>query len=127
MPSKCPVGYTCRSIDSVINVLKSLDVKYLLRLDKEDLEEELRYLSDQMEASEKIMEEIRSANSDLRTWGEELYEELDSAETKLSILENDLSTVEFDLENVTSELENLKVDFNEVNDELDLISKVLKN
>ena len=50
------------------------------------------------------MEDIRSANSQLRDWGNEKHIEAEELETEKEILENELSQVIKDLKNVLSEI-----------------------
>ena len=61
--SSCPVENTCPLIDKVINLCNKIQS-----------EEDLDIISNCVDDIMTIMEKIREANSDLRSWGEELYE-----------------------------------------------------
>ena len=86
-----PVGNTCPAIDEVITFIDSITPDNDIEI------QEIAQVRD-------LMEDIRSANSQLRDWGNEKHIEAEELETEKEILENELSQVIKDLKNVLSEI-----------------------
>jgi hypothetical protein len=95
-----PVGNTCPTIDDLIEKVKesiraAVEINHLVRNEPNEEElDQIRYAADEIENvlfhAEDQLEEIRDANSQLRYWGLELADELDSAEKYIYDLENRL-------------------------------------
>lgn len=94
-----PIGHTCPKIDSVIQAIHSLYISS---------EEMTRQ---QYTDFEKLMEEIRSANSTLREWGNEECRRADE-------LEKDLDDANRQLDNLKEEIESLKSEIKELENNL---------
>ena len=99
-----PVSQTCPKIDDVISSMKEL------------------YLSSEpmskweMNQLEKTMESIRKDNSDLRDWGNQMYNELYE-------MEKDRDYYQKLAERYESEVEDLKIEVNKLENELENIEK----
>lgn len=95
--TSCPVGHTCPIIDSVINTISNVvsEMKYELKQNEslENLEHWIYYLELLTLKSSEI-EEIREANSELRSWGEELYNIASESLEKVETLEDKVSDLE---------------------------------
>jgi len=86
---KAPVGYTCPDINQcitwlstskehIIEAINCIDSEWDSYDLKKHLDEAYKYCD-----IEKELEELRSANSVLRDWGYELYEELEQLKREL--------------------------------------------
>lgn len=89
-----PVGYTCPIIDDLIGKLQNTITQAKYYIDKpindeltDDMDTVIWYINDVIDG----FEGIRSANSKLREWGNELYNETESLKEKISELEHELS------------------------------------
>lgn len=92
-----PVGYTCSSIDSVIDAIKETqksiahilnyisDIKRTEENERllDSIESETNNIDHRIYRLEDVMEEIRDANSQLRDWGDELESKLDDIKNVL--------------------------------------------
>lgn len=67
-----PVGHTCPWIDEAIEVLN---------------DSECSYNSNQVCSAIKALEKVRSANDELRSWGNELYAKIEDLESEIVRLE----------------------------------------
>ena len=67
-----PVGHTCPWIDEAIDVLQS---------------SECAYNTDVVNSAIKALEKVRSANDELRNWGNELYGEVEEMKAEIDKLE----------------------------------------
>ena len=67
-----PVGHTCPLIDEAIDVLQS---------------SECAYNTDVVNSAIKALEKVRSANDELRNWGNELYSEVEDLKAEIDKLE----------------------------------------
>lgn len=94
-----PVGHTCPKIDSVISMVHSL------YLSSEEMSKQ------EYTEFEKLMEEIRSANSTLREWGNEENQ-------KAEEFEKDLDYANRKIDDLTEEVEALKVEIKELENNL---------
>jgi len=93
-----PIGHTCPKIDSVISMIHSVYTS-----------------SEEMSRNEytefkKLMEEIRSANSALREWGNELYYKADELESDLDDANRQVKDLESDIESLRAEIKELEKD-----------------
>jgi len=81
-----PIGHTCPLINKVIDFLNSID--------SNDVSES------EIEATIAVLEEIRSANDTLRTWGNEMYKEREGFESDIDDLNRTVTGLKDDLENL---------------------------
>lgn len=98
-----PVGHTCPLIDGVIEMVGGIEYIAIARIFKGMTIEELQELFDSVSAFQynefvDEMEKIRSANSDLREWGNDLAEELRDALQKIEELEDAVKDLEAEVE-----------------------------
>lgn len=110
----CPVDYTCPIIDKVIafiNEAKSKMVNYDALAD---------LIGDEGNAVIELMEEIRSANGDIRAWGEEQEKRADDAEEQVSDLKNEV-------DELSDEITSLEKDIADCNKELEDLTEELDN
>ena len=89
-----PVGYTCPTIDRIIDKMKSAlnGAKYYIDhpINDEltyDMDSVLWYLNDAIDE----IEEVRSDNAKLRDWGNELYDKVEELQSEISYLESQLN------------------------------------
>jgi len=108
MRDNAPVGNTCPEIDSIISLIRNMD-NYNI-----NEESELKDLNSDIRSCEILLEEIRSANSELREWGNDLHrdkEDLENENYKLqdqvSDLENTILDLQEDIKNLESELKEI--------------------
>ncbi len=94
-----PVGHTCSKIDDVISSMKEL------YLSSEEMSK------GELDSLEKTMEKIRKDNSDLRDWGNQMYNELYE-------MEKDRDYYQKLAERYESEVEDLKSEVNRLENEL---------
>lgn len=94
-----PVPVTCPKIDNVIGRINRV-YRSSEPMEKEDLQR-----------LEEWLEEIRTHNSDLRTWGNEQYKEAERLEVENS--------------NLTDEVEQLKKEIDNLKDEVNTINSTL--
>jgi hypothetical protein len=100
--TKQPVGNTCPLIDSVIsnNTLILKKIRSLEDILPPDLMEQLNFIIDYCDDiiidSDKNLEEIREANSTLRSWGVANGELAEEFENKSDKLESTISNLEKD-------------------------------
>ena len=91
-----PIGHTCPKIDSVISEIHSL------YLSSEEMSKT------QYTLFEKLMEEIRLANSTLREWGNEQYERAEEFERDLDHANGEISDLKDEVESLKSEIKELE-------------------
>ena len=89
-----PIGYTCNQINEVIGFLESI------QWDETETE-----LAKECSSMLNVMEEIRTANDTLRTWGNELY--------------NEKIEIEDDRDDLNKVIEKLQSDISDLQDEKD--------
>jgi len=126
-----PVGNTCPKIDDIINCLDCDTVDDITNslvemIDSEnvdlnlikDLIDDLRIAVNDdrfnREIASSTMEDIRSDNSELRSWGYEQEERADELENDLEKVNNHLDDTESQLELVNSENHDLKCENEEL-------------
>lgn len=93
---KAPVSHTCPMIDGVLD-----KVKEIYSNSEEFSKGELTYI-------ETTMEKIRSHNSALREWGNELYDEKEELEKSFYELEQEKSKLESINEDLQDEIKRLE-------------------
>ena len=94
-----PVPHTCPKINEVINFIKSI------HWDLEDEDE--AYFDNEGKLILDVLEEIRSANDSLRTWGNELYQEKDDLEDERDDLNRIIEGLQSDISDLKDENDNL--------------------
>lgn len=89
-----PVDYTCPLIDEVISFIEDLDGECVSGYS--------------VRSMVNVLEKIRKANTELREWGNDMYQELEDSksdyEDQLAKLENDLEIVMDELKDVRDDL-----------------------
>jgi len=94
-----PVKHTCPDIDKYIKyikmcICKDMDLK---NMDERELYDTALAMNSQLEECIDYLEQLRSANGELRDWGEGLDKELEEAANKIyeleEKLENNLSAI----------------------------------
>lgn len=93
-----PVGYTCPDIDSIIDTLRSI-IKQMDDCDHNDTVDDLIEnieswsgdLSNIALGRTNQLEDLRSANSSLRSWGEDLFKEKEDLAWEVDRLERELA------------------------------------
>lgn len=123
MPSIKKPKHTCPDIDGVIKTIASV-IQQMENSEKstsDDMAENLRSWVNELDPIVSgrwcELEELRRANSDLRTWGEQVeqeYEELQSEYSKLKDECDEKQSRIDDLENDVSDLEEQLTEFKEL-------------
>lgn len=103
-----PIGHTCPKIDSVISQIHSL------YMSSEDMSRS------EYDHFEKLMEEIRTANSTLREWGNEQYQIAEEFEKNLDYEKNKVSDLEDEVASLKKEVNQLEIDLENAQDEKNL-------
>ena len=96
-----PIGHTCPKIDSVISQIHALYMS-----SEEMSKQEYSYF-------EKLMEEIRTANSTLREWGNEQCEKAEEFEKDYDNSQREISDLKNEVESLKSEVKQLEKDLSE--------------
>ena len=106
-----PVGHTCPLIDRVISFLDSIDCE---EVHPNDIK---TYIN--------VLEEIRSANDQLRTWGNELYKEKEDIESdyeyEIKELKGRIDDLEYDLRQKDKEIISLEKDLSYAEKQLECV------
>ena len=110
-----PVKYTCPDIDKIIatitSMVKGMDVCDE-RDDKEDLLVWIKNWSSELTAigvgNNCEMEALRSSNSALRDWGNEMYNDAEALETEKIDLENKCENLQDEIADLKQEIEDLQ-------------------
>ena len=92
-----PIGNTCPTIDRLIDKLESALIQCKYYVDNpinDDLTYDMGTAVSYIEEVIEGFEDIRSDNSELREWGNNLYNQLEVLEERVSDLENELSNCE---------------------------------
>lgn len=92
-----PVKNTCPIIDDVINYIESFRESF----SNEDNDIDFHFALG-------VMEDIRSANSELRDWGNDLYRELEELEQERNKLIDQLDDSQSELEKANTKIEELE-------------------
>jgi predicted nucleic acid-binding Zn-ribbon protein len=104
---KPPVKHTCPDIDGIIFDIEAIitDLRSLEVSENRDiLDDSCNELEGLVSGPRCVLEELRDSNSALRTWGEELAEELEEAEKKISDLESELHDLNERIEGLEEQL-----------------------
>ena len=80
-----PVGNTCGDIDSILNVIRSIEKLCALNGNEKanDLSSIIEDVEFELRGCDSMMEDLRSANSMLREWGNNEAQEVDRLEDEL--------------------------------------------
>jgi chromosome segregation ATPase len=110
-----PVGHTCNTINGAISLIESTitEAKYLLENPDENPEAEAKEIIRHMEESKPILEEIRTANEQLRGWGNEQHERADDAEAAIDALKSRVEELGQEVSNLESHIEELEEKYQE--------------
>lgn len=95
-----PVPHTCPMINEIISAIDSVDWEETYWTKKDLIE---------------TMEKIRKANDSLRSWGNELHDDLEKMEKQS---QSDYIDLENKNEDLTAEIESLKSEVSKLEDEL---------
>jgi cell division protein FtsB len=99
-----PVPHTCPMIDEIISAIDSVDWEETYWTKKDLIE---------------TMEKIRKANDSLRSWGNDLHDDLEKLEKQS---QSDYIDLENKNEDLTAEIESLKSEVSKLEDELSAVS-----
>lgn len=106
-----PIGQTCPMIDDVISTIDSA-VEHVLaeveRIEDDELSDAISShvasLPDLTRGRQSLMERIRSANDELRTWGNEQHHQREEAEAERDALQRRVDDLESEIADLKSEL-----------------------
>ena len=99
-----PVPHTCPMIDEIISAIDSVNWEETYWTKKDLIE---------------TMEKIRKANDSLRSWGNDLHDDLEKLENQS---QSDYIDLENKNEDLTAEIESLKSEVSKLEDELSAVS-----
>lgn len=68
-----PIKHTCPDIDKALKYLKSARQQLANNLDDTDI----RWINGDLDSVESILEDLRSSNDSLRSWGHDLEKEIE--------------------------------------------------
>lgn len=97
-----PVPQTCPKIDNVISIITDI-----YRADEPITKGELQNI-------EKLMEEIRSANSTLREWGNEQYEIAEELEKDRNYYQDEYEKYQLEASDLRQEIKELERELSEL-------------
>jgi uncharacterized coiled-coil DUF342 family protein len=105
-----PIKNTCPIIDKYIQTIKGeiVDTRYLDGMDVDELREIISSMSSQLNECIDYLEEMRTANSVLRGWGNDEASRADEAENKVYELEDKISELEVKIEDLEYYIEALE-------------------
>lgn len=92
-----PIGNTCPIIDDVVNYIENFREEF----SNEDNDIDFHFALG-------VMEDIRSANLELRNWGNDLYQELEELKKERDNLIDELDDSEEELERANSKIDELE-------------------
>lgn len=110
-----PVKHTCPDINKIIatitDIVKSMDAC----VKDDDINDLIDWIHDWSGELTSIgfgriclMEDLRSSNDALRTWGNELYSEAEQLDSEIDRLQNSISQLEEEIIELKEEIEELK-------------------
>lgn len=105
-----PIGNTCPMIDNIIGRMEAAknEAEYISKNPEQDSSEEVNLILGELVEAIKEMEDIRSANSELRDWGNEEHERANEAEKERDELTGEVDELKSKIENLKSEIEELE-------------------
>lgn len=87
-----PVKQTCPDINRVIKWVKSAMSEAKAGMDYDEATDDIKYsfneIISQLEGVEDMLEDLRSANSSLRDWGDDCEAEIEQLKEEIADLEN---------------------------------------
>ncbi len=91
--AKAPIGHTCPQIDKYIKEIKFCIYKYheLDVMSEEDLLDTAKNMNAQLENCIEYLEDLRSSNDTLRSWGEDESERADKLEDEIYNLQETIN------------------------------------
>jgi len=110
-----PIDNTCPKIDSVISFIKGIGWNL------EDEDELL--LSKESKAIIEVLEEIRTANSTLREWGNQEFQEKEYFEKERDEMEGKIKDLEKEIKSLEDDLNATTDAYNDCMDELNSTSR----
>ncbi|WP_208630916.1 hypothetical protein, partial [Ralstonia insidiosa] len=114
-----PVGQTCPLIDEVISTIDNAAERVLAEMDQESIPSATQNIVAEFmvdlvaltQGRQSLLERIRSANDELRTWGNDEYrqradveDERDALERKVSALEDEVADLKAELSDALSQI-----------------------
>ena len=111
-----PIGHTCPIIDNVIGKMESAknEAEYIFKHPEEDSSEEANTILGEMVDAIKEIEDVRSANSELRDWGNEEYSRAEEAEGERDEAIKDKEYLQEEIDELKAKIEKLENQLNEV-------------
>lgn len=94
-----PVRHTCPKIDDVISSIRLVRAwaysnSKVNDIDSADAIEDFKSIESELSGLEYILEDLRSDNDDLRTWGHDLEKEIEEKDSIINDLENQISELD---------------------------------
>jgi predicted nuclease with TOPRIM domain len=107
--SRAPVGHTCPTIDRVLdNVQEAIrGAEYIKSVPEDDSTSEVIDIMHHLMRVVDEMEDIRNANSELRGWGEDEEEKVNSLEGERDDLESERDRLRDELNMAKGEIQDL--------------------
>ena len=105
-----PIGHTCPIIDSVIGKMESAknEADYISKHPEEDSIEEANTILGELIDAIKEIEDVRSANSELRDWGNEEYNRAEEAEGERDEAIKDKEYLQEEIDELKAKIEELE-------------------
>ena len=90
-----PTGNTCGDIDAIIRTMnKVLELSDYVPDDPDDFAVQMNDINDEISGGESSLEDLRTANSKLREWGNDEAKEVDRLEEEIIDLKNEIMDVQ---------------------------------
>ena len=105
-----PIGHTCPIIDNVISRMESSkeEADYISLHPEEDSSEEANTISNEIKIAILEIEDVRSANSELRDWGNEEYSRAEEAEKERDEAIRDKEYLQEEIDELKAEIKELE-------------------
>ncbi len=124
-----PVKQTCPIIDEAKECISTLD-GIITSYDNHFEESDINDIDFNLDRVKIILEELRSANSSLRDWGNawcekasefegEIYDLKDEYESKIGLLNSDISDYKKDIDRYVDKIDSLNDDIYDLNEQID--------
>lgn len=110
-----PIGHTCPIIDNVIGKMELAknEAEYICKHPKEDSSEEADSILYELIEAIREIEDVRSANSELRDWGNDEYDRAEENEKENDQLRRDIEYLGEIIDSLRSEIEDMKLENSE--------------
>lgn len=111
-----PIGHTCPIIDNVIGKMESAknEADYISKHPEEDSSEEANTILGELVDAIKEIEDVRSANSELRDWGNEEYNRAEEAEGERDEAIRDKEYLQEEIGELKAKIEEMETQLSEV-------------